>query len=159
MTEQCLEGVVDEAIADIAPLPDPAICTMGGACADQDATALIVKYMEMCQGGLIAACLFQDRSDACLIELNTRFYQDRSEMFGQLLERLDDYDITRLPQLLQRRISNQSRLMPDISCNGTAAAQYYQATPQIVCTTSQSSADRLALIMAHYALDKAGVPR
>ena len=150
---------MDEAIADIAPLPDPAICTLEGACADQDATALIVKYMEICQGGLITACLFEDRSDACLVDLNTRFYQDRSELRGRLLERLADYDIASLPPLLQRRVSDQSRLMPDIFCNGDSLGSLYDASPYVFCTASQSSADRLALLRAHYALDKASVPR
>ena len=150
---------MDEAIVDIAPLPDPAICTLEGACADQDATVLIVKYMEVCQVGLITNCLFQKRGDACLVDLNTRYYQDRSDLLGHLLERLDSHDIAGLPPLLRRRVSDQSRLMREIDCSGYSTGLLDGVTPYIFCTASQTSADRLALLRAHYALDKAGVPR
>ena len=159
MTEQCLEGTVDDSIAVFFTLPDASVCTLEGACTDQLATSQIVTYMENCQGGLVTACLSQGLGEPCLLELHSRFNADASQMMNALAGRIRSYDISTLSPLLRRRVSDPRRLVPDINCDGTALGSYYDVDPDVFCLVNDSSAARLALLRAHYALDKAGVPR
>lgn len=161
--KSCLDGEIPNWFRHLYGTTYDGMCVPDRTCDDQAAQTRSIEFQSYCQGSLIVRCLEQDETDPCLLPLIDRFRSDASHLAFTLGQRLAENDLSVLPKLLKRRLTNLSLLTAGAFCDTDVNIKYleqtYGVSPDVYCAVDRSKRLRTRFLNHHFTLDRYHISR